>query len=233
MKAVIRHLRRAALLQAGESLTDGQLLDSFLGQRDEAAFEALLRRHGPMVLGVCRRVLGNADDSIEALRKEVRAMRERMKALEAQVRGPNQVDEHRRQLVEKLIEELNDLYRRGKYVEAEGVATRAKEVADPNDKTAAAVLNRMLNRLGEVQRKSRPVEGAVPVPQAGGALKNYYQTLGLRNTSQTLGGTFETDPLADAEAAIKKLRTDPGNMQATESLERALKRLKERRNPAK
>jgi RNA polymerase sigma factor (sigma-70 family) len=66
MKAVIRHLRRAALLQAGESLTDGQLLDSFLGRRDEAAFEALLRRHGPMVLGVCRRVLGNPDDAEDA-----------------------------------------------------------------------------------------------------------------------------------------------------------------------
>src|SRR5919198_550216 len=66
MKAVIRHLRRAALLQAGDSLTDGQLLESFLTGRDEAAFEVLLRRHGPMVLGVCRRVLGNADDADDA-----------------------------------------------------------------------------------------------------------------------------------------------------------------------
>src|SRR5690349_11505603 len=66
MKTVIRHLRRAALLQAGESLTDGQLLETFLGQRDETAFEALLRRHGPMVLGVCRRVLGNPDDADDA-----------------------------------------------------------------------------------------------------------------------------------------------------------------------
>jgi RNA polymerase sigma factor (sigma-70 family) len=66
MRTVIRHLRRAALLQAGDSLTDGQLLDSFLGQRDEAVFEALLRRHGRMVLGVCRRVLGNSDDADDA-----------------------------------------------------------------------------------------------------------------------------------------------------------------------
>ena len=38
-------------------LTEGQLLDRFVAGRDEAAFEALVARHGPMVLGVCRRVL--------------------------------------------------------------------------------------------------------------------------------------------------------------------------------
>src|SRR5438132_10808010 len=66
MKAVIRHLRRAALLDPRGGPGDGQLLEAFLGRRDEAAFEALLRRHGPMVLGVCRRVLGNADDAEDA-----------------------------------------------------------------------------------------------------------------------------------------------------------------------
>lgn len=47
-------------------MTDGQLLETFIQRRDEAAFEALLDLHGPMVLGVCRRVLGNHHDAEEA-----------------------------------------------------------------------------------------------------------------------------------------------------------------------
>jgi RNA polymerase sigma-70 factor (ECF subfamily) len=42
------------------------MLDAFLAHRDEAAFEAMLRRHGPMVFGVCRRILRNANDAEDA-----------------------------------------------------------------------------------------------------------------------------------------------------------------------
>jgi RNA polymerase sigma factor (sigma-70 family) len=66
MNGAIPHLRRVALLQNGAGLTDGQLLECFLTRREEAAFEALVRRHGAMVLGVCRRVLQNAHDAEDA-----------------------------------------------------------------------------------------------------------------------------------------------------------------------
>jgi RNA polymerase sigma factor (sigma-70 family) len=66
IRPVLYHLRRAVLLRDGADMTDGQLLESFVTYKDEAAFEVLVRRHGPMVLGVCRRVLGNEHDAEDA-----------------------------------------------------------------------------------------------------------------------------------------------------------------------
>jgi RNA polymerase sigma factor (sigma-70 family) len=66
MNPALRHLRRAALLQGAGGLTDAQLLNSYLTRGEDAAFEALVRRHGPMVLGVCRRVLRNPHDAEDA-----------------------------------------------------------------------------------------------------------------------------------------------------------------------
>src|SRR5262245_43523 len=61
---LIQHLYRA--LREGSGLTDGQLLECYVARREEAAFAALVRRHGPMVLGVCRRVLRNDTDAEDA-----------------------------------------------------------------------------------------------------------------------------------------------------------------------
>jgi RNA polymerase sigma factor (sigma-70 family) len=59
-------LRRVAASLAPEPASDGELLTRFLELRDEAAFAELVRRHGPMVFGTCRRVLGNATDADDA-----------------------------------------------------------------------------------------------------------------------------------------------------------------------
>jgi RNA polymerase sigma factor (sigma-70 family) len=63
---VLRLLRRAALQGEAHGVTDRQLLERFLATREEAAFEALVRRHGSMVLGVCRRVLDHLQDAEDA-----------------------------------------------------------------------------------------------------------------------------------------------------------------------
>src|ERR1700687_97941 len=53
-------------LSSTATLTDGQLLERFAAEHDPAAFEALVRRHGPMVLRVCQRVLSDAHDAEDA-----------------------------------------------------------------------------------------------------------------------------------------------------------------------
>ncbi len=66
---VLAHLHRIALRHECDGMSDALLLEHFLTRREEAAFAALVRRHGPMVLGVCRRVLDDphdADDAFQA-----------------------------------------------------------------------------------------------------------------------------------------------------------------------
>ncbi len=47
-------------------ISDGQLLQSFISERDEAAFAALVCRHGPMVMGVCNRILRDTHEADDA-----------------------------------------------------------------------------------------------------------------------------------------------------------------------
>jgi RNA polymerase sigma-70 factor (ECF subfamily) len=47
-------------------VSDGELLSRYLAKRDENAFAAIVRRHGPMVLGVCHRILRNGSDIDDA-----------------------------------------------------------------------------------------------------------------------------------------------------------------------
>jgi RNA polymerase sigma factor (sigma-70 family) len=63
---LLRHLRRLVAPQSVAHLSDRELVARFSAHRDEAAFEALVQRHGPMVLCVCRRVLGNEQDAEDA-----------------------------------------------------------------------------------------------------------------------------------------------------------------------
>ena len=64
--AVARQMGR--LFEEGTlaGLSEGELLERFLLRRDESAFEVLVDRHGSLVMGVCRRVLGDAHEAEDA-----------------------------------------------------------------------------------------------------------------------------------------------------------------------
>jgi RNA polymerase sigma factor (sigma-70 family) len=66
---ILRHLHRLAAANGPGKLLDRELLDRFTQHHEEAAFELLVERHGPMVLRVCQRVLQDrhaAEDAFQA-----------------------------------------------------------------------------------------------------------------------------------------------------------------------
>jgi RNA polymerase sigma factor (sigma-70 family) len=65
-ESVLRHLLQVARRNEPEPARDRDLLEQYAGSRDEASFTALVRRHGPMVFAVCRRLLRHQQDAEDA-----------------------------------------------------------------------------------------------------------------------------------------------------------------------
>ena len=68
--------------------SDGMLVASFAADRNEVAFAELVRRHGPMVLAVCRRITGHAQDAEDAFQATFLVLARRAGA----VGRPEQID---------------------------------------------------------------------------------------------------------------------------------------------
>src|SRR5262249_59412873 len=66
MTQAFQHLRELLGAPGSTGFTDGDLLERFASHRDEAAFAELLRRHGAMVLSVCRSLLRQTQDAEDA-----------------------------------------------------------------------------------------------------------------------------------------------------------------------
>jgi RNA polymerase sigma factor (sigma-70 family) len=66
LSKLINHVHKTMLRQEAARLNDAQLLQCYVRGREDAIFDAIVRRHGPMVMGICRRILRNRHDAEDA-----------------------------------------------------------------------------------------------------------------------------------------------------------------------
>jgi RNA polymerase sigma factor (sigma-70 family) len=121
----------------------------------------------------------------------------------------------------------------------ERVKTLEEEVATLKEKNSGTAAMERPGTGGQPSAPRALGQGSVPGEQpGGGSMRPPGMMDGQRPPGMSRGTMMGSmmrkataDPVADAEAALKKLRANPGDKEATEELERALKRLKEREKP--
>ncbi len=139
---VVRHLRRMAG-EGAAAPTDRELLACFAARRDEAAFAALMERHGPMVWGVCRRALQNLEDAEDAFQATFLVLARKADS----TRWRDSIHNWLYEVASRLAAEARvKSARRRRHEEA---ASRARAEALPVDasRELAAVLDEELRRL--------------------------------------------------------------------------------------
>jgi RNA polymerase sigma factor (sigma-70 family) len=79
-----RYLRNLAAAAKTRDESDHELVEQFVARRDDAALTALVRRHGPMVCSLCRRVLRNEQDAEDAFQASFLVFTRKAHTLRAQ-----------------------------------------------------------------------------------------------------------------------------------------------------
>src|SRR5579884_1215354 len=142
------HLR--TLVGPQDQDSDAELVERYLRCLEEAAFAALVRRHGPMVLGVCRRMLRNAHDAEDAFQAAFLVLARKAGSIR-----------NRRSLAAWLYEVAYHIAARmraeaaRRHIHERQVAAMRREKSAPETRETelAAVLDEELSRLPEKYRR--------------------------------------------------------------------------------
>ncbi len=133
-------------------LSDVRLLERYVAHRDELAFEALVRRHGAMVMGVCRRVLDDSNDADDAFQAAFLLLARKARS----IRDDNSVGGWLHRVAWRIAVQLRaDAVRRRDQERRAAEQTGASIAFGlPHDDTAA-VIHQEIDRLPDCYR--RPV----------------------------------------------------------------------------
>jgi RNA polymerase sigma factor (sigma-70 family) len=144
LQPILRHLQRHFPAAGSQELTDRQLLDRFAHQKDETAFAALVQRHGPMVQGVCRRVLRRAEDAEDAFQATFMVLARKA----ALVAWRDSVDRWLYQVAYRLAAEARSRNARRDALEKQAAQRRKPAAAKPEElREVCAVLAEALHGL--------------------------------------------------------------------------------------
>jgi RNA polymerase sigma factor (sigma-70 family) len=149
-KVLLPQLCRMIGSQYGGALSDRDLLGRFLGQRDTEAFAALVRRHGPTVLGVCRRVLGHAQDAEDAFQATFLALARRARSIAKQ----DSLGSYLYGVAYRVaLKARADAARRRRHERQAALAADAQATADTTADDLRPIVDEEVNRLPDKYRR--------------------------------------------------------------------------------
>jgi RNA polymerase sigma factor (sigma-70 family) len=147
--SLVRHLRTLIARQTNSSPTDRQLLERFLTERSDASFAALVERYGPLVLGICRRVLHHTHDAEDAFQATFLVLARKASS----IRKRESLGSYLHGVAYRLAEKLRARARRRS---AHECATAGRETTDPAEEITwrelRLVLDEELAKLPEQYR---------------------------------------------------------------------------------
>jgi RNA polymerase sigma factor (sigma-70 family) len=155
LAAGLRHLRGKLAAQQHSDDSDEQLLHAFLASRDDNAFAVLVRRHGPMVLHLCRRVLGHEQDAEDAFQATFLVLSRQA----ARLRKKASLASWLHGIAYRLaLKAKRAAARRRKHENSLGAQTRSRSPADPADDLSwREVRTRLDNEIAHLPEKYRSV----------------------------------------------------------------------------